>query len=159
MVRIKIRAIGKIKEPYIRDAITDYSKRINSFSQVECTEFLESPISDDHDASRIRAIQSEGEKLCSGIGQADCVVVLDRGGKEISSEAFAAMIGKCEVSGPYQIVFLIGGPHGLSDECKKRADDILSLSAMTFPHQVARLILYEQVYRAFSILRRLPYHR
>jgi len=159
MVRIKIRAIGKIKEAYIRDAITDYSKRICSFGQVDCTEFLESPIPDDHDASRIRAIQSEGEKLCSGISKADYVIVLDRCGREISSEAFSVIIGNCEINGPYQIVFLIGGPHGLSDECKKRADYILSLSAMTFPHQIARLILYEQVYRAFSILRGLPYHR
>jgi 23S rRNA (pseudouridine1915-N3)-methyltransferase len=159
MVRMKLRVIGKIKESYIRDAIADYSKRISSCCQIECTEYMESPVPDDHLSSIERAIDAEGEKLCSGIGLDDYVIALDRTGKHLSSEAFADKIGNCEVNGPYQIVFILGGPHGLSDSCKKRADFLLSLSTMTFPHQIARFILYEQIYRAFMILRGQPYHR
>ncbi|NLV28017.1 MAG: 23S rRNA (pseudouridine(1915)-N(3))-methyltransferase RlmH [Methanomicrobiales archaeon] len=159
MVRIKIRAIGKIKEPYIREAISDYSKRIQSFCPLDCIEYPESPVSGSHPSSINQAIQSEGVKLLSGLDMDDYVIVLDGTGKKCSSEKFAEIIGNCEINGPYVLIFLIGGPNGLSDRCKKRADCVLSLSPMTFPHQVARLILYEQVYRAFTILRGLPYHR
>jgi len=159
MVRIKIRAIGKIKEPFIRDAIADYAKRISSYCQVECTEYPEAPVPDTHPSTIEKACVCEGEKLCSGIESQEFVIVLDRIGKQVSSEGFAEVIKRCEVEGPYQLVFLIGGPHGLSEKCKKRADIIVSLSAMTFPHQIARLLLYEQLYRAFTIIRGLPYHR
>lgn len=159
MVRIRIRVIGKIKEPYTRDALSDYSRRMSAFCPFECTEYGESPVSDDHRSSIELAIRFEGEKLLGGVSNEDYVIALDRAGKQLSSEAFADLIGKCEVNGPYQIVFMIGGPHGLSDACKKRADCLLSLSQMTFPHQVARLLLYEQVYRAYTILKGLPYHR
>ena len=159
MVRIKIRAIGKIKEPFIRDAIADYAKRMSSYCQVECTEYPEAPVPDTHPSTIEKACVCEGEKLCSGIDSQDFVIVLDRVGKQVSSEGFAEVIKRCEVEGPYQLVFLIGGPHGLSEKCKKRADIIVSFSAMTFPHQVARLMLYEQLYRAFTIIRGLPYHR
>lgn len=159
MVRIKIRAIGKIKEPFIRDAIADYAKRMSSYCQLECTEYPEAPVPDTHSSSIEKACVSEGEKLCSGIESQDFVIVLDRVGRSVSSEGFAEIIKRCEVEGPYQMVFLIGGPHGLSEMCRKRSDIILSLSAMTFPHQVVRLMLYEQMYRAFTIIRGLPYHR
>ncbi|MDX8549739.1 23S rRNA (pseudouridine(1915)-N(3))-methyltransferase RlmH [Methanospirillum sp. J.3.6.1-F.2.7.3] len=159
MVRIKLFVIGKVKESYIREAIADYAKRIGSYCQIECKEFLESTIPDDHPASVDGAKKNEGEKLCSGITQQDYVIALDRTGKTNTSEGLADIIKSCEVNGPYQIVFLIGGPHGLSVSCKNRADYILSMSAMTFPHQLARLLLYEQIYRAFTIIRGQPYHR
>ncbi|MCA1915572.1 23S rRNA (pseudouridine(1915)-N(3))-methyltransferase RlmH [Methanospirillum hungatei] len=159
MVRIKIRAIGKIKEPFIRDAIADYAKRMSLFCQVECAEYPEAPVPDSHPSTIERACVFEGEKLCSGIDSLDYVIVLDRAGKQVSSEGLAEVIRRCEIEGPYQLVFIIGGPHGLSKECLKGADIILSLSALTFPHQIARLLLYEQLYRAFTIIRGLPYHR
>lgn len=159
MVRIKVRAIGRVKEQFIRDAIADYEKRISQYCQIECAEFPEAPVPDTHPSTIEKACVIEGEKLCSGIGAQDYVIVLDRMGRPVSSEGFAGIIKQCEVEGPYQVVFVIGGPYGLSDACKKRADMILSCSAMTFPHQLARLILYEQIYRAFSIIRGQPYHR
>ena len=159
MVRIKIRAVGKIKEPYIREAIADYTKRIGQNCSIEYVEYLESPVPDGHPSSVHRAIESEGEKLCLGITEQDYVIALDRTGTQCTSEMFSEIIGNCEINGPYQIVFLIGGPHGLSGSCIRRADYILSFSRMTFPHQIARLLVYEQIYRAFTILRGLPYHR
>lgn len=159
MVRIKVRVIGKIKEPYIRDAIADYSKRISSYCQIESIEYPEAAVFDNHVSSLEGAMEAEGIKLLSGISRDDFVIALDRKGKQCLSEGFADIIKNCEVNGPYQIVFLIGGPHGLSLACKERADYLLSFSQMTFPHQLARLILFEQIYRAFTILRGLPYHR
>ncbi|MDD3573920.1 23S rRNA (pseudouridine(1915)-N(3))-methyltransferase RlmH [Methanospirillum sp.] len=159
MVRLKIHAIGKIKEPFIRDAIADYAKRISTYSQLECAEYPEAPVSDYHKTTIELALVTEGERLCSGIDTHDYVIVLDLAGKQLSSKAFADIIKRCEVEGPYQVFFIIGGPHGLSEDCRKRADIVLSLSAMTFPHQIARLLLYEQLYRAFTINRGLPYHR
>ncbi len=159
MVRIKVRAIGRVKEPFIRDAIADYAKRISQYCQIECIEFPEAPVPDDHPSTIEKACASEGKRLCSGIGAQEYVIVLDRMGRPVSSEGFAGIIKRLEVEGPYQVVFIIGGPYGLSDECTMRADMILSCSAMTFPHQLARLILYEQIYRAFSIIRGQPYHR
>ncbi|OQB36214.1 MAG: rRNA large subunit methyltransferase [Euryarchaeota archaeon ADurb.Bin165] len=159
MVKIKVRAVGKIKEPFIRDAIADYAKRIGSFCQLECNEYLEAPVPDDHPSTIEMACITEGAKLCSGIEVNDYVIALDRAGKPLSSESFADLIKRLEVEGPYQVIFIIGGPHGLSEGCSKRANVILSLSAMTFPHQLARLLLYEQIYRAFTIIKGLPYHR
>jgi 23S rRNA (pseudouridine1915-N3)-methyltransferase len=159
MVRIRIRAIGKIKESFIRDAIADYAKRMGSFCQVECIEYPEAPVPDTHPSTIEMACVSEGEKLCSGIDSLDYVIILDRTGKQVSSEGLAEVIRRCEIEGPYQLVFIIGGPHGLSKDCLQKGNIILSLSAMTFPHQIARLLLYEQLYRAFTIIRGLPYHR
>ena len=159
MVKIKVRAVGKIKEPFIRDVIADYAKRIGSYCQLECNEYPEAPVPDDHPSTIEMAYITEGAKLCSGIEADDYVITLDRTGRQLSSESFADLIKRLEVEGPYQVFFIIGGPHGLSEACNKRADKILSLSAMTFPHQLARLLLYEQIYRAFTIIRGLPYHR
>ncbi len=159
MVRIKVRAIGKVKESFIREAIAEYSRRLSSYCQIDCTEYPEVLAPDNHSASITLACSQEGEKLCQGIGSDEYVVALDQRGRHISSEGFADMIRRCELMGPYTIVYIIGGPHGLSDACKKRADIILSLSNMTLPHHLARLFLYEQLYRAFTIIRGHPYHR
>lgn len=158
MVRIRIRAIGKIKEPYLQDAIDDYYKRIQTFSQIDITEYPESFVGSSNPGG-LKSIISEGEKLCNSLPGDAYVIVLDPGGKELSSETFAKILQKCEVEGPYMIIFLIGGPMGISEACKKRADIVISLSKLTFPHQLARLILFEQIYRAFAINRGLPYHR
>ena len=159
MVRIQIRAIGKIKESYLREALADYKVRIGGFCQLDIVEIPEMMVADTHPASVIKAIRSEGEKLIQSIPSDSFVISLDPKGKEHSSEAFADIIHGCEINGPYGIVFLIGGPHGLSEQCKKRADILLSFSPMTFPHQLVRVILFEQLYRAFTIVRGLPYHR
>lgn len=159
MVRIHIRAIGKIKEPYLRDALADYKARIGGFCQLDLVEIPEAMVADTHPASILKAISSEGEKLIQSIPSDSFVISLDPLGKEFSSVAFADTIRDCEINGPYQIIFLIGGPHGLAEQCKKKADILLSFSPMTFPHQLVRVILFEQLYRAFTILRGLPYHR
>jgi 23S rRNA (pseudouridine1915-N3)-methyltransferase len=158
MVRIRIRAIGKIKEAYLQEGIRDYSKRIMAFSQIEIVESPESS-ADYRLSGNQRAIINEGEKLCDSLPEDSYTIALDPAGKEITSNDLADIIHKCEVSGPYQITFIIGGPLGLSETCKKRADIIISLSRLVFPHQLVRLILFEQIYRAFTIIRGLPYHR
>lgn len=159
MVRVQIRAIGKIKEPYLRGAIAEYNARIGGFCQLEISETPEVMVADTQSASVLKSIQSEGEKLIHSIPSDAFVISLDPHGKQFSSEAFAETIHRCEINGPYLIIFLIGGPHGLSEQCKKRADILLSFSTMTFPHQLVRVILLEQLYRAFTIVRGLPYHR
>lgn len=159
MVRIQIRAIGKMKEPYLREALAEYYARIGGFCQLDIVETPEAMVSDSHPASVLKSIQSEGEKLIQTIPPDSFVISLDPRGKQFSSEGFANIIHGCEINGPYNVVFLIGGPHGLSEQCKKRADILLSFSPMTFPHQLVRVILFEQLYRAFTIVRGLPYHR
>jgi len=159
MVRIQIRGIGKIKEPFLRDALADYKARIGGYCQLDLVETPEAMVSDTNPASILKAIQAEGEKLIQSIPSDAFIISLDPWGKQFSSEAFADIIHGCEINGPYQIVFLIGGPHGLAEQCKKRADILLSFSSMTFPHQLVRVILFEQLYRAFTISRGLPYHR
>jgi len=158
MVRIRIRAIGKIKEVYLQEGIRDYSKRIMAFSQIEIIESLESS-ADYRMSGNKRAIINEGEKLCDSLPEDSYTIALDPAGKEITSTDLAEIIHRCEVNGPYQITFLIGGPLGLSETCKEKANIIISLSKLIFPHQLARLILCEQIYRAFTIIRGLPYHR
>lgn len=158
MVKVRICAVGKIKEIYLRDAIAEYDRRIRSFCQVDCFEYPEIS-SDNNQGSREKAIEREGERLLSTCCADDYVIALDPGGRQFSSESFSRILQRCEMSGPYQVVFLIGGPLGLSESCRKQADITLSLSSMTFTHQIARLLLYEQIYRAFTIIRSLPYHR
>jgi len=104
-------------------------------------------------------VEKEGVFLLSAVGETDCVFALDPAGIQMESRSFAERLHRFELEGPYRIVFLIGGPDGLSDQVRSRADMLLSLSKMTFPHQVARFILLEQIYRSFTISRGLPYHR
>ncbi len=159
-MQIHVAAIGRIKEPYLRDGIAEYLKRLSSVCTMHITEIPEEPVRAHASTGAIdEACSREGISLLKVADSSGLRISLDPMGKMVSSEAFAAMMKKWEIHGPHQITFLIGGPHGLSAEVRSRSDLLLSLSQMTFPHQVARFILMEQIYRAFAINRGLPYHR
>lgn len=159
-MKIRILAIGKIKEKYLKDGIEEYLLRIRPYSQIEIVEVNDEPILDNPNESEIKkAIDLEGKKILKIIKPSDYLIGLDLNKKEYTSEEFASYVNKKFVAGGSSISFVIGGSYGLSDELKERCNDSISLSKMTFLHQMTRLILLEQIYRAFKINRNETYHK
>ena len=159
-MKIKIFAIGKIKEKYLKDGINEYLERIKPYSQIEIIEVNDEPIVDNPHPSDIKkAIDTEGSRVLKLLKPNDYLIGLDLNKKEMSSPEFAEFLNKKFVSGGSNISFVIGGSYGLSDELKQRCNDSISLSKMTFLHQMTRLILLEQIYRAFKINRNETYHK
>ena len=159
-MKIKIFAIGKIKEKYLKDGINEYLERIKPYSQIEIIEVNDEPIVDNPHPSEIKkAIDIEGQRVLKLLKTNDYLIGLDLNKKEMSSPDFADYLSKKFVSGGSNISFVIGGSYGLSDELKNRCNDSISLSKMTFLHQMTRLILLEQIYRAFKINRNETYHK
>lgn len=161
MLKINIICIGKIKEKYFTDAIAEYSKRLTAFCKFNIIELNEERIrSNDPNSSQIaEVIAAEGRRIMQKIGASDYVAAMCVEGKMLSSEELSAALDKIALSGKSTVDFIIGGSYGLSDEVKKRADLRLSMSKMTFPHQMARVILSEQIYRAFEISTNGKYHK
>ncbi len=161
MLKINIICIGKIKEKYFTDAIAEYSKRLTAFCKFNIIELNEERIrSNDPNSSQIaEVIAAEGRRIMQKIGAGDYVAAMCIEGKMLSSEELSATLDKIALSGKSTVDFIIGGSYGLSDEVKKRADLRLSMSKMTFPHQMARVILSEQIYRAFEISTNGKYHK
>ena len=161
MLKINIICIGKIKEKYFTDAIAEYSKRLTAFCKFNIIELNEERIrSNDPNSSQIaEVIAAEGRRIMQKIGAGDYVAAMCIEGKLLSSEELSAALDKIALSGKSTVDFIIGGSYGLSDEVKKRADLRLSMSKMTFPHQMARVILSEQIYRAFEISTNGKYHK
>lgn len=161
MLRINIICIGKIKETYWTDALAEYAKRLSAFCRFQITELNEERIkSNTPNAAQIsEVLTAEGRRILQKTGAADYVVALCIEGKLLSSEALAAVLHDTAVSGKSTVDFIIGGSYGLSEAVKQRADLRLSMSRMTFPHQMARVILAEQVYRAFEIDSGGKYHK
>ena len=159
-MKIKIFAIGKIKEKYLKDGINEYLERIKPYSQIEIVEVNDEPIVDNPHPSDIKkAIDTEGGRVIKLLKPNDYLIGLDLNKKEMTSPEFAEFLNKKFVSGGSNISFVIGGSYGLSDELKNRCNDSISLSKMTFLHQMTRLILLEQIYRAFKINRNETYHK
>lgn len=158
-MKITIVCAGKIKEKYLSAGIAEFMKRLKPFAQVEIREIHEEKMSDSpSDAEKEQVLTREGEKLLKLVPEGSYLFVLDVFGKEKSSEELAASIDKLGLSGRSNITFLIGGAFGLSSEVRKAADELLSFSRMTFTHQMVRLLLVEQIYRAFKINRGEKYH-
>lgn len=158
-MRITVVCAGKLKEQYLRDGIAEYTKRLRPYAEVRAIEIAEERMKDDPSAAEKReTLRREGARLRAQIPQGAYLIVLDVVGTELSSEAFAAHIARLCLAGRSHIVFLIGGPFGLSDELRAAADLRLSFSRFTLPHQLVRLVLMEQVYRACRINRGEPYH-
>ncbi len=159
-MRIRIITIGKIKEDYLKSGIFEYVKRIKPYCDVEIVEVADSPVKDNPNQSDIeRAKNEEGKRVLKLVKSSDVIINLDMNCREFSSEEFATFLQKkLEFAGAF-LTFVIGGSYGLSDELKKRANTSISLSKMTFLHQMTRLVLLEQIYRSFKILNHETYHK
>ena len=150
---IKIICIGKIKEKYLKDAILEYTKRISKYTKLEIIELQDY----DYDNKQI-VLEKEKENIIKHINSRDYIITMQIEGKNISSEDFADKIDKVFVTNP-NIVFIIGGSYGLHDDIKKISNFSLSFSKMTFPHQLFRVLLLEQIYRAYKIINNESYHK
>lgn len=156
-MKIKIIAMGHVNEPYLRTGIEEFLKRTAPYASVEVTELKPVEIKDNNLIGK--ALDMEAEKILSCIKPSSFVITLEIGGKMLTSEDFASQINEITNSGTNELIFIIGSSHGLSAKVSQRADFKLSLSKMTFLHNFARLILVEQIYRAFKILKGETYHK
>ena len=160
-MKIRILTIGKLKEKYLVNGINEYVKRLNAYCKVEMVEVPDEPIPDNASENVENIIKDkEADKIVSKIKDDEYVIVLDLHGKEIRLFlAFSKHIEECMIRGKSTITFVIGGSLGLGKSLLQRANYRLCFSKMTFPHQLMKLILVEQVYRAYKIMRRETYHK
>lgn len=156
-MKIKIIALGKIKEKFLKEGIVEFLKRLVPYASVEIIELSPIEIKDDNLTERV--LEQEGEKILANIKPNSYVITLEILGKQLSSEEFAKKINEITISGVGELVFVIGSSCGISPFVSQRADFKLSISKMTFLHQFARLLLIEQIYRAFKILKNENYHK
>lgn len=155
MMKIKIVSVGSIKEKFLKDAISEYLKRLTRFAKIEIIEVDETKI---QNKSEEQVKKEEGDRLLKRIRQDEFVFLLDLKGELISSEVLAQKIKDLINKGISPLTFVIGGTLGLSEEVRKRANIKLSISKMTFTHQMCRMIILEQIYRAFKIINNEEYH-
>ena len=159
-MKIKIVTVGKLKEKYLKDGIAEYSKRISRFAAVEMIELADEKTPDRaSDSENEKILDLEGNRILSKIGDREFVVVLAIEGKTLSSEEFSKQLEQASINGYSTLTFVIGGSLGLSHQVKKRANLFLSFGRLTLPHQLMRLVLTEQIYRAFTIQQGSPYHK
>ena len=156
-MNIKIIALGKIKEKFLKEGVDEFLKRLTPYSSVEILELAPIEIKDENLVEKV--LDEEGDKILSLIKPSSFVITLEIGGKMFSSEEFSAKIEQLINDGVSELVFVIGSSCGLSKKVSARADLKMSMSKMTFLHQFARLILVEQIYRAFKIMRKEKYHK
>ena len=158
-MKIRIVAVGKLKEKYLREGVAEYEKRLAPFASVELLETREEYMAENpSEAQRQQTLAKEGERLLRLLPERSFLIVLDVKGKLLSSEALAKELASLALQGQSDLTFLIGGAFGLSPAVRDRADLRISFSPMTFTHQMVRLLLYEQIYRAFKINRGEKYH-
>ena len=159
-MKITVIAVGKIKEKFYTDAIAEYSKRLSRYCRLEVIQVADEKTPDGASEAQERQIkEKEGSRILAQIKDGAYVIALAVQGTMLSSEQLASKLNKLGVDGQSQIVLVIGGSLGLSDEVLKRADYHLSFSPMTFPHQLMRVILLEQIYRSYRIISGEPYHK
>ncbi|ETB70089.1 50S rRNA methyltransferase [Bacillus sp. CPSM8] len=159
-MNISIVAIGKLKEKYLKQGIDEYIKRLSVYAKVDIIELPDEKAPENLSDQDMKIVKDkEGERILSKISPDAHVIALEIEGKMKSSEELADNMDRLATYGKSKVTFVIGGSLGLSDAVLKRADEKLSFSRMTFPHQLMRLILLEQVYRAFRINRGEPYHK
>ena len=155
-MKIKIIALGKIKEKFLKDGIDEFLKRLTPYTAMEIVELSPVEIKDNQTE---KALLEEGEKILANIKPNSYVITMEILGKQLSSEDFAAKINEITISGISELVFVIGSSCGIAPIVSNRANFKLSISKMTFLHQFARLLLVEQIYRAFKILKNETYHK
>ena len=159
-MKITILTVGKIKEKYLKDAINEYSKRLSKYCKLEVIEVPDEKTPDNASEAVEDMIRTkEAERLLKHIKDDAFVITLEISGKQLSSEELADKIEKLGVQGVSHIIFIIGGSIGLGNEVLNRSNFALSFSKMTFPHQLMRVILLEQIYRSYRIINGEPYHK
>ena len=159
-MEIRIITVGKIKEKYLSDGIAEYAKRLSRYCKLIFCQVADEKTPDKaSEALNIQIKDTEGERLMKHIREQDYVIALAIDGKMLDSVELAEKIDKLGIGGVSQLVFVIGGSLGLSEAALSRADYRLSFSRMTFPHQLMRVILLEQIYRSYRIIHKEPYHK
>ena len=158
-MKVTLICVGKVKEKFYRDAIKEYEKRLGAYIKLNTIEINDEKVKVENDSEISLAMEKEGNNILSKIKDTQYVITLEILGKSISSEQFAAKIDNLMLTGKSDVVLVIGGSYGLSDRVKKRSDYALSFSKMTFPHQMMRVVLLEQVYRAYRIITGASYHK
>ncbi|ELJ9316701.1 23S rRNA (pseudouridine(1915)-N(3))-methyltransferase RlmH [Staphylococcus pseudintermedius] len=159
-MKITILAVGKLKEKYWKLAIAEYTKRLGAYSKIEVVEVPDEKAPETMSVKEIEQVkEKEGQRILSKIKPQSIVITLEIAGKMLSSEDLAKTLDQRMTQGASDFTFVIGGSHGLHDDVLRRSDFALSFSKMTFPHQMMRVILLEQVYRAFKIMRGEAYHK
>lgn len=159
-MKITLIAVGKLKEKYLKEAVSEYSKRLGRYCKLEIIEVSDEKTPEQASQTAEEQIrEKEGERILKHIKDDMYVIALEIQGKMLSSEELAAKMEDLGIQGKSHIAFVIGGSIGLGKEVLKRADESLSFSKMTFPHQLMRVILLEQVYRGYRIINGEPYHK
>ena len=159
-MKITVLCVGKVKEKFFTDAIKEYSKRLSRYCKLEIVEVADEKTPDGASELEVSQIkEKEAERMEKYLPDSAYVIALAIEGKKLTSEKLAEKIDSLGISGTSHLVFLIGGSLGMSDRLLKRADYLLSFSDMTFPHQLMRVILLEQVYRSYRIIHGEPYHK
>lgn len=159
-MKIKLICVGKLKEKYLDDGIKEYLKRISAYSDIEVIEVADERIPENPSLAEETIVKSkEGRRILDKVKQDDYMILLDVQGKELDSIQFAERIEDCMINGKSTIDFVIGGSLGHGEDVLTRANARISFSQMTFPHQLMRLILVEQIYRTFKIIRHETYHK
>lgn len=160
VMKIKVVTVGKLKEKYLKDGIAEYSKRISRFAKFEMIELSDEKTPDKASESENQKIlEIEGQRILSKIADRDFVIVLAIEGKTFFSEEFSKQLEETSIKGFSTLTFIIGGSLGLSSSVKNRANLSVSFGRLTLPHQLMRLVLVEQIYRAFTIQQGFPYHK
>ncbi|PRO66394.1 23S rRNA (pseudouridine(1915)-N(3))-methyltransferase RlmH [Alkalicoccus urumqiensis] len=159
-MQITIISVGKLKEKYLKQGIAEFEKRLSSYCRLQLVEVNDEQAPETMSEKEVEQVKDkEGERILSKVKPGQHVIALDLAGRQRTSEAFARELEQLSIHGKSQIAFIIGGSNGLSQSVLSRADDRISFSHMTFPHQLMKLILVEQVYRAFRIMKGEPYHK
>lgn len=159
-IKITIISVGRIKEQYLEDAIREYSKRLSKYCSLDFVEVQDEKAPENMSEKEIESLkEKEGMKIIKNIKDRQYVIVLEIKGKQTTSEEVAYFLNNLSVQGKSEIVFIIGGSLGLAKEVLARADYKLSFSKLTFPHQLMKVILLEQIYRSFKIIKGEPYHK
>ncbi len=158
-MKVTLICVGKVKEKFYRDAIKEYEKRLGAYIKLNTIEISDEKVKVENDSEIVLAMEKEGNNILSKIKDNQYVITLEILGKNLSSEEFASKIDNLMLTGKSDVALVIGGSYGLSDSVKKRSDLALSFSRMTFPHQMMRVVLLEQVYRAYRIITGASYHK
>ena len=158
-MKVTLICVGKVKEKFYRDAIKEYEKRLGAYIKLNTIEISDEKVKVENDSEIALVMEKEGNNILSKIKDNQYVITLEILGKNLSSEEFALKIDNLMLTGKSDVALIIGGSYGLSDSVKKRSDFALSFSRMTFPHQMMRVVLLEQVYRAYRIITGASYHK